>query len=185
MRILLILPLLLVELNAQNAPYNKPPEARPPYYRVRYDASEKPGELIFAVQYTVWIPEDVKTLRGVIVHQHGCGEGSCRSGQTGAFDLHWQALAQKHNCALLSPSYEQPQKANCQMWCDPRNGSSQAFHKALIDLAKLSGHPELATVPWALWGHSGGGHWAGGMVMLHPKREWWGRGYVLEYPPSL
>jgi len=25
-------------------------------------------------------------------------------------------------------------------------------------------------VPWALWGHSGGGHWAGGMVLLHPER---------------
>ena len=49
MRILLMLPLLLVELNAQNVPYDKPPEARPPYYRVRYDASEKPGELVFAV----------------------------------------------------------------------------------------------------------------------------------------
>src|SRR5205807_9691732 len=24
--------------------------------------------------------------------------------------------------------------------------------------------------PWALWGHSGGGHWAGGMVLLHPER---------------
>src|SRR5581483_9976159 len=32
------------------------------------------------------------------------------------------------------------------------------------------GHPELAKVPWALWGHSGGGHWAGGMVLLHPDR---------------
>src|SRR5204863_1620730 len=29
---------------------------------------------------------------------------------------------------------------------------------------------ELARVPWALWGHSGGGHWAGGMVLLHPER---------------
>jgi len=25
-------------------------------------------------------------------------------------------------------------------------------------------------VPWALWGHSGGGHWAGGIVLLHPER---------------
>lgn len=33
-----------------------------------------------------------------------------------------------------------------------------------------SAHPELATVPWALWGHSGGGHWAGGMLLLHPER---------------
>ncbi|HAV63887.1 MAG TPA: hypothetical protein DCY13_16170, partial [Verrucomicrobiales bacterium] len=108
--------------------------------------------------------------RGVIVHQHGCGEGSCRSGLTGAFDLHWQALARKHDCALLSPAYEQPEKADCQLWCDPRNGSGTVFQQALSDLGERSGHPELATVPWALWGHSGGGHWAGGMVLLHPER---------------
>ena len=56
------------------------------------------------------------------------------------------------------------------MWCDPRNGSDSTFQRALIDLGKQSGHPELATVPWALWGHSGGGHWAGGMLLLHPNR---------------
>jgi pimeloyl-ACP methyl ester carboxylesterase len=104
------------------------------------------------------------------VHQHGCGEGSCKSGLTGAFDLHWQALARKHDCALLAPSYEQPEKADCQMWCDPRNGSGAAFQKCLVDLGAKSGHPELSKVPWALWGHSGGGHWAGGMVLLHPDR---------------
>ncbi len=161
---------IILGLTAQEPPYDKPPLAKPPYYRVRYEASIKPGELIFPVQYTVWIPKGVKTLRGVVVHQHGCGEGSCKSGQTGAFDLHWQALAKKHNCALLAPSYEQPQKANCQMWCDPRNGSGAAFRRALQDLGKRCAHPELATVPWALWGHSGGGHWAGGIVMLHPDR---------------
>ncbi len=155
---------------AQNPPYDVAPEAKPPYYRVRYEASDKQGELIFPVKYTVWIPEGVKQLRGVVVHQHGCGEGSCKSGLTGAYDLHWQALARKHDCALLAPSYEQPQKADCQMWCDPRNGSAAAFQKSLVDLGKMSGHPELSTVPWALWGHSGGGHWAGGMVLLYPQR---------------
>lgn len=158
------------ELRAQKPPYDVFPPAEPPYYRVRYEASSKPGELIFGVNYTIWIPKDVKTLRGVIVHQHGCGEGSCKSGLTGAYDLHWQALAKKHDCALLAPSYEQPQTADCQMWCDPRNGSDAAFQKCLADLGAKSGHPELATVPWALWGHSGGGHWAGGMVLLHPDR---------------
>ncbi len=137
---------------------------------MRYKASKKPGELPYAVNYTIWIPKGVKKLRGVIVHQHGCGTGSCKSGLTGAFDLHWQALARKHDCALLSPSYEQPNKADCQKWCDPRNGSSAAFQKCLVDLGAKSGHPELARVPWALWGHSGGGHWAGGMVLLHPER---------------
>lgn len=155
---------------AQQPPYDVFPPADAPYHRVRYEASAKPGELIFPVNYTLWIPPGVKTLRSVIVHQHGCGEGSCKSGLTGAFDLHWQALAKKHDCALLAPSYEQPEKADCQMWCDPRNGSDARFQQCLVDLGAESGHPELAKVPWVLWGHSGGGHWAGGMVLLHPDR---------------
>ena len=166
----LILLAMAASLPAQQPPYDIFPPANPPYHRVRYEASVKPGELIFAVNFTLWIPPGVKTLRGVIVHQHGCGEGSCKSGLTGAFDLHWQALAKKHGCALMGPSYEQPEKADCQMWCDPRNGSDAAFQKSLADLGAKSGHPELATVPWALWGHSGGGHWAGGMTLLHPDR---------------
>ena len=156
--------------DAQSKPYDVFPDAEPPYYRVRYEASDQPGELIYPVNYTVWIPPNVGVLRGVVVHQHGCGPGSCSSGLTGAFDLHWQALARKHDCALLAPAYEQPDKANCQMWCDPRNGSSAAFQKGLADLGEQSNHPELASVPWAIWGHSGGGHWCGGMVMLHPER---------------
>ncbi len=166
----LLLVACATELVRQKAPYDVFPPAEVPYYRVRYEASDKPGELSYGVNCTVWIPPGVKTLRGVIVHQHGCGEGSCKSGLTGAYDLHWQALAKKHDCALLSPSYEQPDKADCQMWCDPRNGSDAAFQKCLADLGAKAGHPELAKVPWALWGHSGGGHWAGGMVLLHPDR---------------
>ncbi len=111
------------DLHAQKPPYDVFPPADPPYYRVRYEASTKQRRIVYPVNYTIWIPKDVKSLRGVIVHQHGCGEGSCKSGLTGAYDLHWQALAKKHDCALLAPSYEQPEKADCQMWCDPRNGS--------------------------------------------------------------
>ncbi len=161
---------LVGSLAAQEPPYLNPLNASPPYYRVRFEGSTQPGELVYPVSFTIWIPPEVKALRGLIVHQHGCGEGSCKSGQTGAFDLHWQALARKHDCALISPVYEQPEKADCQLWCDPRNGSDAAFQKSLTELGARSSHPELATVPWALWGHSGGGHWAGGMTLLHPDR---------------
>lgn len=167
---LLLLTLPTAAVWAQQSPYDVFPPAEPPYYRVRYEASTQPGELTFPVNYTVWVPPGVATLRGVIVHQHGCGEGSCKSGLTGAYDLHWQSLARKHDCALLAPAYEQPEKADCQLWCDPRNGSDAAFQKCLVDLGQQSGHPEMAKVPWALWGHSGGGHWAGGMTLLHPER---------------
>ncbi len=150
--------------------YANPLEIKRPYYRVRYEVTSYTDALSYPASFTLWIPPDASTLRGLIVHQHGCGEGSCKSGQTGAFDLHWQALARKHNCALISPSYEQPDQANCQLWCDPRNGSDTAFQRSLAELSAQSGHPELGTVPWALWGHSGGGHWAGGMTLLHPER---------------
>lgn len=156
--------------SAQVSPYDVFPDANPPYYRVCYAASAKAGELSFPVTYTIWIPSGVENLRGVIVHQHGCGEGSCKSGLTGAYDLHWQALAKKHGCALMSPSYGQPEDAACDLWCDPRKGSDAAFQNSLVDLGRESGHPELATVPWALWGHSGGGTWAGTMTLLHPER---------------
>ena len=171
MRTIALVTILLTNIvAAQDSVYKNTLPADPPYYRVRYEASTVEGELIYPASYTVWIPPAVKALRGVIVHQHGCGEGSCKSGLTGAYDLHWQALARKHDCALLAPVIEQPEKADCQKWCDPRNGSDVVFQRALVDLGKLSGHPEMATVPWAIWGHSGGGHWAGGMVLLHPDR---------------
>lgn len=169
-QVALLFVILVSSVSAQEPPYQNLPPADPPYFRVRYEGSTQAGELIYPVSFTVWIPPDIKTLRGLIVHQHGCGEGSCKSGQTGAFDLHWQALAQKHDCALISPVYEQPEKADCQKWCDPRNGSDATFQRSLTELAAKSKHPELASVPWAIWGHSGGGHWAGGMTLLHPER---------------
>ncbi|MGC3970136.1 MAG: hypothetical protein QM775_23255 [Pirellulales bacterium] len=61
-------------------------------------------------------------------------------------------------------------RRNCRLWCDPRNGSEQAFLQALDDLAKKSQHPELAKVPWCLWGHSGGAFWASIMECLHTER---------------
>src|SRR5262245_955843 len=80
------------------------------YIGVTYPASTEPGELQLGVTYKLWIPDGVTKLRGVIVHQHGCGTGACEGGTTAANDLHWQALAKKWDCALLGPSYRQDDK---------------------------------------------------------------------------
>ena len=115
---------------------------------------------------------DLKAKEGFTAEQASTLTGILRTAihQTGAFDLHWQALAKKHGCALLAPSYEQPQETDCQRWCDPRNGSDATFQQALVDLGNASGHRELASIPWALWGHSGGGTWCGCMTLMHPTR---------------
>lgn len=145
-------------------------EVAPPYYSITYETSNRPDELAMGVTYTLWVPPDAKTLRGVIVHQHGCGISSAKTGLTAAYDLHWQALARKWDCALLGPSYHLPTDKACRNWCDPRRGSDAAFQRALGAFAKQTQHPELTTVPWCLWGHSGGAFWSSLMLTLHPER---------------
>jgi len=140
------------------------------YLEVTYPGSKDTNELVLGVTYRLWIPEGVKTIRGVIVHQHGCGVGSNKGAVPGAKDLHWQALAKKWDCALLVPSYHQAERDNCRLWCDPRNGSEKTFLRSLADFAKQSGHAELEKVLWCLWGHSGGGFWSSLMLTLHPER---------------
>lgn len=140
------------------------------YYHVVYPPSSHEGELPMGVTYTLWLPDDVESLRGIIVHQHGCGVGACQGGETAAYDFHWQALAKKWDCALLGPSYRQNADQNCRLWCDPRNGSDKTFLRALSEFSETTGHPELNDVPWCLWGHSGGGFWASLMQTLHPER---------------
>jgi len=133
------------------------------YVKVDYPASTVEGELQIAVTYTLWIPDGVERLRGIIVHQHGAGATASKEGSTAAYDLHWQALAKKWDCALLGPSYHvvgekiDISPGASELWFDPRRGSEKAFLKALGDLGRQSGHPEIETIPWALWGHSGGG----------------------------
>ena len=139
-------------------------------HEVSYSGSDKPGELAYSAIYRVWIPDGVARLRGVIIHQHGCGKGACDGGLTAADDLHWQALAKKWDCALLGPSYGQADGQDCKLWYDPRKGSRAKLLQGLQDLSELSGHPELASLPWCLWGHSGGGSWASLMQTLDPER---------------
>ena len=144
--------------------------------QVEYPPSTVEGELQVGVTYTLWIPDGVSLLRGLIVHQHGAGTTASTEGASAAYDLHWQALAKRWDCALLGPSYHVLHEINdlspggSQLWFDPRRGSEKAFLKALGEFAARSGHPELETVPWVLWGHSGGGIWSDVMSTLHPDR---------------
>jgi pimeloyl-ACP methyl ester carboxylesterase len=117
----------------------------------------------------------VKTLRGIIVHQHGAGMTASKEGSTAAYDLQWQALAKKWDCALMGPCYHVLNEgdwgvAGSIYWMDPRRGSEKTFLKSLDDFAAKTEHPELKTVPWVLWGHSAGGIWSDIMSTLHPDR---------------
>ena len=116
---------------------NGPVSGAGKYLKVDYPASTAPNQLQIAVTYTMWIPDDVARFRCVIVHQHGAGRNAAEHGATAAYDLHWQALAKKWDCALLGPSYHVLTDATdatpggSELWFDPRRGSDKAFLKAL------------------------------------------------------
>jgi pimeloyl-ACP methyl ester carboxylesterase len=156
--------------------FSQPIHGAGKYLQVDYPASTAANQLQIAVTYTMWIPDDVARFRCVIVHQHGAGRNAAEHGATAAYELHWKALAKKWDCALLGPSYHvltdatDASPGGSELWFDPRRGSEKTFLKALDDLSAKARHPELAAVPWALWGHSGGGIWSDVMTTLHPDR---------------
>lgn len=141
-----------------------------PVFGARYFVSIPPsdGAKYKEANYAIWIPQDVAPLRGIIVHQHGCGLPAERAGETATYDLQWQALAAKWDCALMGSSYRAD--TACSDWCHPANGSGEAFLRAIAEFAQASGHAELVDIPWVLWGHSGGAEWVYRMFMQHPKR---------------
>jgi len=112
------------------------------YYVVDYPASNAADELQTAVTYTLWIPDGVATLRGLIVHQHGAGTTASIEGSTAAYDLHWQALARKWDFALLGPSYHVLNEkidlspGGSELWFDPRHGSERTFLRSAPQLRR-------------------------------------------------
>jgi pimeloyl-ACP methyl ester carboxylesterase len=120
------------------------------------------------VEYFMWIPENVKTIKGIILHQHGCGETAYRSGRNAFHDVQWRALAKKWDFALMGSSYTS--QKDCFDWINPEEGSYNAFIRGISEIATKSKHEELENVPWVIWGHSGGGHWAYKMVLQHPEK---------------
>src|SRR5260370_26459752 len=130
------------------------------YLQVAYPPSTTKGELQIGVTHTLWIPDNIKTVRAVIVHQHGASIPAAQAGATSAYDLHWQALAKKWNCVLLGPSYHVLNDAidltpgGAGLCFSPRHGCAPALLRALDEFATKSGHAEIATVPLCLWGPS-------------------------------
>jgi poly(3-hydroxybutyrate) depolymerase len=119
--------------------------------------------------YSIFIPEGIKKIRGVFIHQHGCtGEGR---GEARASDIQYQAFAKKWGLAVVGPDLYPKPGSGCGDWRDPvDDGSGPALFAALEAIGKSSKHPELATAPFLLWGHSGGGYWVLSMLDIYPER---------------
>lgn len=126
------------------------------------------GDRFQRAEFSCWLPDPQKPVRGVIIHQHGCTNATPDNHPPVTLDFHWRALARKHHCALLVPQYTVA--GDCAEWNDPDSGSERALFAALADFAQRSGREELKDAPWVLWGHSGGSSWSAQMIVRHPGR---------------
>ena len=131
---------------------------------LRYCLSGEDCAFVDSAEYGLWIPAGKKPLKGVLVLQHGCGME--RYGITRPYDLQYQAFARKWNLAVLETALH----GDCLVWTYPEKGSGDALMRVLVRAAGDAGRPELATAPWMLWGHSGGGHWVLAMLREYPER---------------
>jgi pimeloyl-ACP methyl ester carboxylesterase len=134
-----------------------------------YETSIPPETIdtYLAADYRLWIPAETSlaAVKGILVVQHGCSG----TGLDYANDLEWQSLAAKHHFALLGTHLATRDKP-CEYWALINYGSGKAFFKALDQFAAKSQHPELKTVPWVLWGYSGGADWSAQMLQQYPER---------------
>jgi len=91
-----------------------------------------------SANYSIFIPEGVDTIRGILIHQHGCGNYDKSISSNIVYDLQYQEFARKWKFALLGPVLSQfkncPDCGNpsngireCLEWSDPANGSEEAL----------------------------------------------------------
>lgn len=86
-------------------------------------------------------------------------------GITRPYDIQYQAFARKWNLAIVETALY----GDCGVWSKPASGSAKSLFNILKRVGKQINHPELASVPMFLWGHSGGGFWT--LAMLHEYPE--------------
>lgn len=133
--------------------------------------------------YSIFIPDGVPYIKGILIHQHGCTmEGT---GAATAHDLQYQAFARKWHLAVIGPDLYPQKGSSCGDWISPEDGSGAALLDALRNFAGLTDHPELNNVPWLLWGHSGGGHWVLKMMGAYPSRIMGAFCYSAAFDPNI
>jgi poly(3-hydroxybutyrate) depolymerase len=98
--------------------------------------------------------------------------GSNGDGRPQAQDTIWQKFAAMHHLALLAGQLtDKPHPQGfIEEYIDVSKGRGQAMLDALASFATKSNHPELATVPFFMWGMSAGGQFNYEFVAWKPER---------------
>ncbi len=120
-----------------------------------------------SAEFSLWIPEDLAVVRGVIIYGHGCGASSLTD-KPGTARVE---LARKWGLAFMGMQFkDNPDGKSCGWSRAERSGSAAAAIQALTTFAQATNRPELVNAPWLTYGMSGGAGWTMDMAIIYPER---------------
>ena len=157
---------LFVRVATGQAP--APTSVAPTLPGTTFDDTIPSGYNFAKAEFRLWVPEGVKSLRGIVLLM----PGSNGDGRAMSQDTVWQRFAVKHEFALVAGRLtDKPHEQNfIEDYIRVSDGSGQAVLTAINDFASSSRHPELATAPLLLWGMSAGGQFNYEFVAWKPER---------------
>jgi len=133
-----------------------------------YDVSQPPGNNFDKAEFRLWLPENPDSIRATLI----LVPGSNSDGRDQVENPLWQSLAEEQHLALVALYLTDKIHDDMfiEFYIDVSKGSGDAFLTALDQLGKLSGHPELSTLPLLLWGMSAGGEFNYELALWRPDR---------------
>ena len=136
--------------------------------KTTFDVEIPPGPNFAVAAFRWWHPLGAKALRGVAV----LVPGSNSDGRAQVEDPFWQDFARQHDLALVGCWFKDHphENVNIEDYARAQDGSGRALLDAVDFLAKAAEHPEAATAPLLLWGHSAGGEFNYEFACWKPAR---------------
>ncbi len=107
----------------------------------------------------MWVPPEVSPVRGMFIIGHGGGNGDSRNFPR---DVNFRAYAVRHGFAVVGLHWFPGREVY-------EDGAKVFFH-ALDEFAKLGSHPEIAHLPFVIFGGSNGGATSYALACAAPER---------------
>lgn len=125
-----------------------------------------PRETFDLAAFHLWLPDHAGPLRGVAVVLDGINvDGRHLAGR-----VQWQDFARRNSLALVACYFKTDDLSNTLTYSQAEHGSGRALLAGLTALGKLSGHPEMESVPLFLLGFSAGGQFSYSFACFCPER---------------
>jgi len=115
--------------------------------------------------FRLWIDDHIEQVNGIVCVALGINGDS----RPEVDESVWRDFARKHRLGIVGVFLRSPNNAIIQ-YARAERGSGAALIASLAALAEKSGHPEVATVPLLMWGHSAGGMFNFGFANYAPER---------------